>query len=132
MPVTNLRELCGSVFVIRDDGTDDSERAERVWCLTIPAVYGEVYPCGNNGDLAVWTASQRIARKLAALGLRVVQRGDEVAFRFPPARLDEVARIIQARRRRRVSPEQAAILAARLRAARSKAVSSPEERTSWP
>lgn len=134
----NLKEQFGERFVVRDDGSDDSNRAERVWCMEIPGKFGTIYPCGLNGDLAVWTGSQRIAVRLRALGLKPLQGGpdaEECSFRFPTRQLETVAGIIQAKRRRRLSPEARQQLIERLKAGRSadsEPVSVPEEATSRP
>lgn len=128
--VANLRALAGDRYRVRDDGTQDAMRSERAWCLEIPGAHGSIYPLGDNGDLGVWTASARIAGRLAALGLRLVQGGEESAYRFPPARFEQVAALIQARKRRQLTPEQRAACAARLAGPRNKAVRVPEGGTS--
>lgn len=128
--MTDLRALAGERYRVRDDGTSDPVRSERAWCLEIPGRHGAIYPLGANGDLGVWTSSARIAARLAALGLRLVQGGEESAYRFPPARLEQVAELIQARKRRRLTAEQAQAAAARLAGPQNQAVRVPEGGTS--
>lgn len=112
--MTDLRNLAGDRYRVRDDGTADLARGERAWCLEIPGKLGTIYPCGFNGDLAVWTALPRMARRLAGLGLRRLQAGAESSYRFPVSQLDRVAAMIRAKRRRQLSPERRAEVSARL------------------
>lgn len=135
MPLINLKAEYGGRYQVVDDGTDDSDRSERIWCMEIRGKYGAIYPHGADGTLAVRVESARVARRFASLALRVAQRGDdEVVFVFTPALIDQVAALIRARRRRQVSPERRAQLAENLKRARervaqldSKAVSACEE-----
>ena len=114
--MTDLRAF-SSRYVTRDDGSHDPP-----WSLEIPGKLGAIYPHGASGSLAVLTQSSRAIRKLVALGLKVVQRGDtEAAFMFDPRQIDQVAAIIQAKRRRRLSPEHRAAAVAALARARMSA-----------
>lgn len=128
---TNLKSLCSDRYRVIDDGTDDSERSERVWCLEIPGRHGAIYPHGHGGSLAVRVDSARIAKRFQTLNLKVIQRGDdETVFIFDPRLLDRVAALIVAKRRRRLSPEARAKATERLRrlaAVRSKALSPHSE-----
>lgn len=128
--MTNLRAFAGDRYRVQDDGTQDAMRSERAWCLEIPGAHGRIYPLGANGDLGVWTASARIAARLAGMGLRLVQGGEESAFRFPPARFEQVAALIQARKRRQLTPEQRVARAARLAGSQNQGVRVPEGGTS--
>jgi hypothetical protein len=89
--------------------------ADRRWLQQIPCKYGHVYLHGED-TLGAYAEGRKIAGKLAALpGVRVHQRGDrEVTVVFPPAVFPAVAALLRPRRRRRLSPEQAAAGAARL------------------
>jgi hypothetical protein len=71
-------------------------------------------PLPGEVTLAVYTDRRRMHRLLLALpGVRSHQRGDdELRAVFLPEALAEVARVIRARRKRRLSPEQARILGA--------------------
>jgi len=117
--VTDLKKFDMKYRVI-NDGTDGSEMVERIWEWCIPGKHGQVYPVGFNGDLGVLSEKPRIASKLRALGLQRLQ--GEVAFRFPPARIHEVAEIILARKSRKgkfiMTPEQRAAAIERLKLAR--------------
>jgi hypothetical protein len=90
-------------------------RADRLWLLQIPCRYGHIYVHGIE-TLGAYAAGRLIAGKLAALrGIRVHQRGDsEVTVVFPPEEFPAVASLLQARKRRRVSDEQARAGAERL------------------
>lgn len=114
--VTNLQATFGAMFKVVDDGTDDSDRAERVWAQEIPGRYGTIYPSGWDGSLAVRVESKRVAHAVAKLGLRVIQRGEyETVFVFPVSLFSVIARMVQSRRRRQLSPEEKLKRVARLR-----------------
>ncbi|MDX6768929.1 MAG: hypothetical protein SF051_05310 [Elusimicrobiota bacterium] len=119
--MTNLKEQFGDRYKVRDDGTDDSDRKERPWCLEIPCRYGAIYPHSGDGRLAARADSARMSKRLEALGYPVVQRGDqELVCVFPPADLERVADVLQARRRRKLTAEQRAKQAIILSAARER------------
>lgn len=107
--VTDLKKLAGNRYCVRDDGTADADRSERIWCLEIRGKHGRIYPQGWNGDLAVCADSWRIGKRLAAMGHKQISGPKtgctEAVFRFPPADLDRVAEVIQAKKRRHLSPE---------------------------
>ena len=112
----NLRQFCGDRYRVVDDGTDDSDRSERIGCQEIRGKHGAIYPYGRNGSLAVRVESSRIAARVEALGLKVIQRGDfETVFLFESKQLKEIAAMIQAQKRRQLSPEEKAKLVARLK-----------------
>ena len=96
--MTDLRSLAGGVYLVRDDGSGDG--------LEIPGERGAIYPFSVRGEsLAVLAQSTTAVRKLAGLGLKVLQRGDgEASFMFSPDLLPQVAAIIGARRMR--APER--------------------------
>jgi hypothetical protein len=121
--MTDLKKLAGQKYRVVDDGTDDSNRAERVWCYEIRGKYGKIYPQGWNGDLAVCTYGWRVGSKIAASGFPQISGPPgcgEAVFRFPPGDLDRVAAIIKAGRRRQANPERRARLAETLAKARSR------------
>jgi hypothetical protein len=106
----NLRDLYGDRYRIGHDpaATTPSERKDP-WMLTIPCRGGVViYPHGA-GALAVEVDGRPIlAKRLAGIpGVVLHQDGDqEKTFLFPVALFDQVAELVQPRRRRRLSPEQ--------------------------
>jgi hypothetical protein len=115
MSVTNLQEKYGHKYKVVDDGTDDACRAERVWCQEIRGRRGVIYPYGYNGSLAVRFDSKTKSKtaawvtRLLAEGYALVQCGDwEVIFKFDPSKFEYFAGLIQAKRRRRLTPEQRA------------------------
>lgn len=89
--MTNLNSL--EKYLVRDDGSFDPPAS-----LEIPTASGAIYPCGENGDLAVWTDSIRIAQKIASLGFKAIRNGEEMVFRFPFSQLDSVASIAGAKK----------------------------------
>ena len=117
--VTNLQAEFGKRYKVRDDGTGDPDRIEKIWSMEIPHETGSIYPCGFNGDLAVWTRSRRINSKLKALGFLSPSQGTEYAsessWRFNVSKLDEVAVVVKPRKRRQISPEQREKLIERLK-----------------
>jgi hypothetical protein len=102
----DLRAFAGDRYRITLDPSaeDDTDHESRLWFFRIPCKYGFISVHGP-AMLAAWTGSPKMVAKLIALdGLRVHQRGDrEVRCLFPPERLDAVAELLQARRKRQVS-----------------------------
>lgn len=118
----NLRETYGDRYRIAHEESYAAEHPqfraeEEPWLQVIPCRHGHIYPGG--GDLLMVSTSfrGRIAHRLMALPFaEVVQDGsDGVNATFPADRLDEVAEIMGARRRRVMSPEQRAACVDRLR-----------------
>jgi hypothetical protein len=99
--MTDLRALAGDAYLVRDDGSGDGPE--------IPGEWGAIYTYSERGDaLAVLAQSTAAVRKLAALGLKVLQRGDgEASFRFELRLLPQVAAIIGARRSGAPAPRRA-------------------------
>lgn len=125
MPVTNLQEKYGKKYKVVDDGVDDQCREERVWCQEIRGKFGVIYPCGNNGALAVCVESKTkvknslVASRLEREGFRVIQRGDwQIVFKFELDQFDYIADLIKAKRRKKLSPENRAKAMAALAKAR--------------
>lgn len=113
--VTNLKAAFGERFQVRDDGTGDGEKVERVWGQEIPGRHGVLYPFGLNGSLAVRVEGSRRIRRATTMGWRLVQDGDlEAVFVLDPKDAARAAVLIQARRRRVLTPDQRATVAARL------------------
>jgi exonuclease III len=115
MPVINLKETYGSKYKVVDDGTNDSVRAERVWCQEILCECGVIYPYGHDGSLAARFDSTTMektrawARKLKREGFLVIQRGDwEIVFKFTPEQIDYIAKLIKAKKKRHLSPKHRA------------------------
>ena len=110
----DMKAEYGRRYRVRDDGSGETERAEKVWCQEIPGRRGIIYPAGGC-DLCVSGESRDARRKFEEMGLRLVQGGDEWTFRFHASRLDEVAVVVGSRRRRQVSAEAKARFVAMLR-----------------
>jgi len=118
----NMKELYGDKYKVVDDGTDDSDRAERVTCMEIRGKYGAIYP-QNANTLAVRFDSTIIAKKAEATipGLKLHRNGDfEKVYLFAPAQFSQVADIMQARKRKVLTPEARAILVERMRGLRNR------------
>jgi hypothetical protein len=111
----DLKALAGNRYRITlDESAAGEPLADRPWSYRIPCKYGFISVHGP-GTLAAWTGSRlKIASLAEAPGARVHQRGDrEIRVLFTPDRLDEIARLLGARRRRpRLSEEHRAKLAA--------------------
>lgn len=116
----NLKEKYGHLYRIRDDGTDDSDRKQRVWCQEIWGPTAVIYPYGGD-ELCVSTTGRLLRGKLKRLGFPIEQWGDtEGTFRFPESRIHEIAALIGARKRRQLTPEQRRASAAHLASYRFK------------
>lgn len=76
---------------------------ERLWLYRIPCKYGHIYVHGTD-TLGAYTDRRLIVSRLIALpGVKVHQRGDsECSVTFQPEHLENVAQLLQARRRRQV------------------------------
>jgi len=118
----NLRSLAGRAFKVERDPAYRAEygpgaRTRDPWLDVIRGRFGEISPDGGD-RLAVMTDSPSRINKLAALTFTVehVRSDQEALFTFPADRLAEIARLIRARSRRRLSAEQRAENAERLKA----------------
>ena len=127
MAVTNLMKEYGDIYKVIDDGTDDSNRDEHVWCQEIRGRHGIIYPYGYNGALAVRFDSKTKSKtntwamRLKSEGFQIIQRGDwEVVFRFPPSQINYIATLIKARKKRHLTAEGRAKALAALSKIRSK------------
>jgi hypothetical protein len=119
----DLKKLYGDVYKITLDESitaSKKKRANRPWLQQIPCKYGHIYIAGRN-LLGAHAAGRLVAGRLATLpGVTVRQRGDaEVNVVFPREVFPAVAALLQARKRRKVSPEQARAGAERLAAHRA-------------
>ncbi len=118
----DLREWAGKRYKWRFEESykaekDASVRGDGRWYVEILCKRGLIYPYGDNDLLAY--AKGNAPAELRRLGLKVHQSGDrESTFRFPVERLDEVAKVLQVRSRRVLSPEQRIAASERLSKAR--------------
>lgn len=98
--MADLRSLAGGAYLVRDDGSGEPE---------IPGALGSIYCYSERSPaLAVLAQTAHAVRKLAELGLKVLQRGDgEASFRFDPQLLPQVAAIIGARKSSATAPARA-------------------------
>jgi hypothetical protein len=104
----DLKRLASDKYRVElDPSADDSPRDERPWLWRITCKYGFVGVHGPDTLLAHCNAARVIARLLAVPDVAPRQiGGGEVNCSFPPDRLDAVAEVLGARRRRRLSEEQ--------------------------
>jgi hypothetical protein len=117
----DLKKTYGDVYkIVLDESASGQSRADRLWCQQIPSKYGHIFVAGRN-LLGAHAAGKLMPGRLAALpGVTVRQRGDtEVNVVFPREVFPAVAALLQARKRRKVSPEQARAGAERLAAHRA-------------
>jgi hypothetical protein len=117
----DLKRSFGHEYRITTDPSAemDPRRSERAWYYRIPARYGWIGVAGPETLLAYCSAPRVIPRLLEIPGIVVRQRGDsEVAAAFGVSQLDDVARVLKAKRRRRMSPEARELATARLAASR--------------
>lgn len=104
----NLRKLFGDRFKISNDPAARYEPNSRndPWLFIIPCKFGEIYP--HSGDkLAVMVCGNRKVPETRNLGLSVHQDGDtEAVFLFTPGQFDQVAEVVQPRKKRQVSEKE--------------------------
>lgn len=82
-------------------------REERLWLCRIPARRGHIFVQGVETLGAYCDRPRLFARLLAIPGVKVLQRGDtEINATFPRERIEDVAQLLHAKRRRRVSDTQ--------------------------
>ncbi len=115
--VIDLKRLASDRYRTELDESASMEpsRVERLWLARIPGRYGFV-SVHSATELAAFTDRRlMVGRLIAVEGVRVHQRGDsEVRVVFAPDRLDAIAELLQARRKRHLSPENKAKAIARL------------------
>jgi hypothetical protein len=102
----DLRAFAGDRYRITLDesATVDTDRETRLWCYRMPCKYGFISVWGEDTLAAYTDRPKMIAKLIAVPGVTVRQRGDaECRVTFPPDRLDTVAELLQARRKRQVS-----------------------------
>lgn len=93
----------------------DGSRESQLWYARIPCRYGFIGVRGASKLLAYCKATRVIPRLLAIPGVEPLQVGDrEINVSFPPECLESVAKLLQARHRRQISPEERSALIERL------------------
>jgi hypothetical protein len=109
----NLKERFGHQYKIGHDpaATTWGEKADP-WMMTIPCRLGTIYLHGGDLLAVEIDGHPKAARQVAAIpAVSCWQDGDdEKTFLFPADRFDEVAAIVQPRRRRQLSAEHQARL----------------------
>lgn len=115
MPVTDLKNF-ESKYKIFLDGSKGKHRENRIWEREIRGKHGCIYPYGYDGTLASTITSKRLLKRLEDVCLRIIQEGDwEITFIFKPEDIDKVAKVIRARRKRKITPEMKKKLIERLK-----------------
>lgn len=112
----DLEDACRGRYRIEFDESaliPGQTREERLWLEQIPCKYGHIYIHGRD-KLGAYCDRPRIFERLMAIPgtarLQVVDR--ELSVSFHPAQLEEVAELLQARRRRQLTDEERERLAA--------------------
>lgn len=122
----NLKKTYGADFKVTMDESamvDDQSTADRLWLQQIAGKKGHVF-VQSRKTLGAYVktshdSTDRLGRLLKIRGTRLLARGDhEASVEFPPGAIEKVAEILQLKRRRKVSEEQRAVMAARLKAVR--------------
>ena len=120
----NLAARFGRDYKITHDPAARKRREKRdPWLMQLPC-RGKgvcIYPHGRDRLAVELDGRPGLAKKLAGIpGVELWQDGDgETTFVFPVDRFTEVAAVVKPHRRRRLSAEQRAELAARLLAAKT-------------
>ncbi len=117
----NLKARFGSRYRITFDPAYDAKGKHLLdpWMMQLSGRYGTIYP--HSADLLAVECDYhpQAAKKLAALALRCIQDGTgEKTFVFPVEQFEDVAAIVQPKRKRTLSPEQRAERVQRLAAYR--------------
>ena len=109
----DLKDLFGDRYQVVYEESYEAERGRSArghepWLLMIPCKFGHIYPQG--GELLAASTDHRgpVANRLVNLPcVRVLQDGDDgVNVVFHVDDLVEVAKVMSARRRRKLSPEK--------------------------
>jgi hypothetical protein len=129
----NLQERFGDRFRITWDPAYDPKgiHAKDPWYMQIPGAKRGVtlYPHGGDTLAVEVNYHPGVCRQLDALGLKLHQDGGrhgERTYLFNVSRFEEVAAIVQPRKRRRLNPEQRAECTARLARVRPQPLRSGE------
>ncbi len=119
MECVNLRERFGKRYRVEMEKSYYAERGQNAWTddpwlQIIPGQYGHIYPQGGSMLAVATKGAGSVAKRLRAMPwIKVVQDGsDGINTVFPVEHFLEVADLIRARRRRWLSPESKARLAA--------------------
>ena len=116
----DLWRTFGNEYKIVTDPAYDPTGIRRVnvdpWYFTIPCKFGTIWENGGDTLAVDIDYHDQIANKVRAIpGVTVKCDGDrEKTFLFPLSLFARVARLVQPRRRRRMTPEQRAEAAKRL------------------
>lgn len=110
----DLKECFGRRYRVRYEDSYYAEygqgaRTRDPWLMIIPCQLGHISPHGGDELLACTNRQRPItAKRLLALpGARAVQDGEDgITVAFPASLFDQVAKIMKARRRRQLTPEQ--------------------------
>jgi hypothetical protein len=121
MDCVNLRERFGRQYRVEYEESYSAQygphaRIDDPWLQIVPCQHGRVYPHGGNMLTAATNGRGPIIKKLLAVpGAKMWQDGDDGAnILFPVEQFEDVAKLMRARRRRRLSPEQRAKAVERL------------------
>lgn len=105
----DLKQLAGRKYKIRLDESYEADQGGKEWYYQIECRKGHVYVHGKNLLGAYVKGGKMVSKVRAIPGTKIHQNGDgEATFVFPPELLDQVADVIQARRRPRLTDEQRA------------------------
>ena len=121
----NLRERFGDRYrIVRDEAYEaelpEFRRSDEVWLQQIPCKYGHIYPHSGT-TLGAWSDRPSRRRLLSELACCAVHlEGDhEISVLFDVSDFESVARVLQPRRRRRLTEAQRQDCKQRLSACRS-------------
>jgi hypothetical protein len=110
----NLRQDANTYRIVADESLQhETFASDKAWLYQIPCRrHGHIYVHGTN-MLGAFAQGRIAARLLSLPGVTRHQVGDgEASVTFPPRLLVQVADLLQAKRRRHLSPEHRAKLAA--------------------
>lgn len=112
MTPVDLRSIAGKRYRLTTETGEPVRQSTDPWHLVIPCRYGAFYPHSPD-RLAVQTKGHKRLEVAALACVKVTQRGDtELIAVFSPADFKAVAALVLPKRRRVLSPEHLAKLAA--------------------
>ena len=110
MQCVNLKEMFGDRYRVVYEEAYSAEHGEggrRIdpWLMTIPCLYGLIYPHGEQ-ELAACCNRRLVRGRLAALACcEVIQKGDtETVVTFGAEHFEQVAEVLRPRKRRLLRP----------------------------
>ena len=125
MQPINLKQKYGKKYVIKDDGTNDSDKVGRLWCQIILCRRGSTKDCvshiyiHSDTNLGIYINSPQIFKQFQAKFKDIIKPHQlcdtEATFIFHENHINTIAKFMKAKRKRKLSKEQLEKAVARLK-----------------